>query len=320
MLKSSVQFNYDGGADKQVLPEGCITPKIKSKDDEGPCEKGKDLGRALLADVVQMLGRKLLFHVDAVSGLEPESVDGLSTDRLDELVQRVPELMELIDAILERENARAAIDPVRTDMAENGSKIERFVLQDGRTVTRTTEPGGTVTTLTDLSADGTLKRVDHIDKTAEIIRRDSDGTVLWIQTIQADSRDPRYEHVQILSTGKKPIGVPFTRPKTLPEVHERIEVLEEIYFAVSEATEYFTDTLQEHVTERLKCFLEGVVPNREDYLLFVCGSLDKETVKGHLVHTFQKLMVCRKKVDCSEAENRLLVQIKLYAEFGDSGI
>jgi hypothetical protein len=320
VLKSSVKFNYDGGDDKQILPEGCISPRIESKESESPCEGGKDLGKRVLADITEMLGRKLIFHIDAVSDLEEETVQGLSTDRLDELVQRVPELRELLKGILDEESKKEEIKPTRVDYQTDGSKIESFVLEDGKTAIRTSYNSGIIETIIDYKGNGTKRIVVHIDKTTEIIRKDNEKNIMWIQTIQKDLDNEDYEKIQILSKEKKPIGPSFTRTKTSEGVHTNIDVEEDIYFAFAEATDYFTATIQDHITEKLKCFMKNVIPNREDYLVFVCSTLDKDQIKEVLTHKFQKLMICGKNVDCNPVENRLLIQMKLYSGFGNMNI
>ena len=320
VIKSSVKFNYDGGNEKQILPEGCISPKIESKETNSPCEGGKKLGRRVLEDIIEMLGRKLIFHIDAVSDLEEETIEGLSTDRLDELVQRIPELRELISQIINEEDTKENLKPVRIDTQEDGSRMESFVFDDGKTAIRTIYNSGIIETIVDYKGNGTKKIVTNIDKTIEIIRKDNEKNIMWIQTIQKDIDDPDYEKIQILSKDKKNIGPSFSRLKQSQGIHKNIEVDENIYFAFSEATDYFTETVNEHITNKLKCFMENIIPHREDYLVFVCSNLDKEEIKKELIHKFQKLMICGKKVDCSVTENRLLIQMKLYAGFGTINI
>ena len=316
VIKSSVKFNYDGGDERLMLPEGCISPIIPKDERMDPCKRGKALGKAILSDFVEMLGRKLLFHIKAVSDLESESIEGLSTDRLDEMVQRIPELVELIEQIQEEERKKPDLQPIKRDILRDGSKVDSFSLKNEQLATLTHEPSGKLTSKFKLIEGGIRTRVDNIDKTSEIVRKDAQGRVQWIMTIQPDIDDEAFEFVQLYSSERKAIGAPFRRLRTSAQIYDDVEISEEIYFAFSEAAEFYIKTIEEYVTERVKCFVKGIVPNKEDYLVYVCASLDSDFIKQEVLQKFQKLLVCKNKCFCDKIENRMLIQIKLYTEFG----
>lgn len=281
-----------------------------------PCKKGKALGKAILSDFVEMLGRKLLYHIEAVSNLEPESVEGLSTDRLDEMIQRIPELVELIEQIQTKERQQPQLQPIKTDIMPDNSKIHRFQLKNEQMATLTQFSNGKLVSEFSLKEGGTRTRVDNIDKTSEIIRKDVQGQIEWIMTIQPDIKDESYEYVTLYSSERKAIGSAFRRLKTSAQIYNDIDISEEIYFAFTEAAEFYIKTIQEYVSERVKCFVKGVVPNKEDYLVYVCANLKENFIKQEVLQKFQKLVVCRNKSFCDEVENRMLIQLKLYTEFG----
>jgi hypothetical protein len=320
VVKSSVKFNYNGSEKRHLLPEGCISPVVDTREHDTPCEHGRRLGLQLVTDIIEMAVRKLLFHVEAVSNLESETIYEMSTDRLDEMVERVPELIELLDDIKSVEREKGELTPIRVDEHQDGSKVETYVLEDQRTVVKTMYPDKRVQVLTNMKDGGTTIRQDSKDKTSEIIRKDASGKILWIQTIQPDLSFEDYEKVQIFTAEKKPVGLPFDRLMTRAEAHHEIEIPEDIYFAFSESTNFFVETVQEYILERLKCFVRSIVPSREDYLVFVCASLDKDQIQKNLVKIFQKTVVCKKKVDCDAVEERILTQLKLYVEFGSLNI
>lgn len=314
VISSSVKFNYDGGAQTFDLPEGCIPPAIEPPH-TSPCKVGTMLGENVLTAVGELLTKKIVFHAGKVALYEPD--DGLlSKEKLDEIARRIPELYEILQDVVKDNDFfnREGRQPDKIIENSDGTETKVYRYRDGTQAYLTYQPNGTVYTEILLTSGQRIERHDFLDKPTEEILKDPSGKVIWIRNsnllkqrtasqVRSDGHEGKiWQSISTFNPKQEALGTAITNLKHPYIDPIWISIPQEVREAYQEAADFYSNSLKQHIFDRMKCFTQKVLQAPEFYLTFVCATTQQDTPEQILRMLLTRALVCGKKVDCSSVE------------------
>lgn len=298
------------------LPPGCVAPEIPEPE-QNPCTGGFELGEQMIEEISTLVSKKILHNPEKVEIVE--EVSGIiNPKKIDTLISVLPELEEILERTIEEEHIENPdnIRPDETHIEEDGTRIDVFHFPNGDYGERVEFPDGTKLTSIIKPDDSRIDREEIEHEPITVTFSDPEGYITEVQIIEDIHRNPEYEKVTTYDSEDKPIGKPYTRPKSKIHVPIDISIPEKVQKDFDDAAEKFSDALENFVETKVKCFAENIIDVKKNYLTFVCASSGHKSIKDALKHSFGDTVVCGKHVDCKEIENELVDQMLLANHHG----
>jgi hypothetical protein len=297
VIRSDVKFNYDGSQDLLELPEGCIAPHIDQPKDN-PCEDGQKLGDNILQNATQLLIWKMVFHAEQLSEQEDDlNVPNIDTDDLNQVLFGLKDIQDIILNVV-----RESRIVYPSEKSENGEHSKfQYVFADGSTGHKTVDWGLKKSVLEVTDSNGsTKKRTDNGDGTSEIVYKDSQGNIQYIETIKLSLDDTSKEEVTLYSAENEPISPSFIRTSQPDSFLVDFSIPKEILTPFISTVKFLIKTIRDHLIQKLNCFAESIIDTENNYLIFVCINTVKNNTDFYITKLFLEAITCGKLAECSQ--------------------
>lgn len=320
VLKSRVTFNYDGGENRMVLPEGCIPPTIPEPPNN-PCQHGFDLGTEVIKDISTMIVKKLVNHPQEAIP-DQEITVSIDSDKLDQVNQALPELESMLDKLIEENHSKnpenLKVDGEITN--DDGTKTHVYNFVNGETAERTKKLNGDIETILYKNDETVEVRTEMPSGIIDMSLYNKEGIAVYHKSIEPIEDEPDFVKVTTYNYDDEIVGQPEIFPRYSQNAKPLdVDFTEEVVNKLDSANANMAMAIEKYVNERVTCFSEHLINIKENYLTFVCSTTGHSSIKDVILKNFAETLVCGQNIDCQEIEERLVDKMVTSINMGGDG-